>query len=218
MDITIGDITLSYDSSGEARANIGDLATGKGFYSNTSVWGSDGFYGVPNAPAADNTACCQALVGTSGNIRIAFCPRDDRWRQQVGSLAEGDRAITTNADAGLLLQQAGNKIQLVALQQSMEVTLDAQHQTIFSKTQNSTALVEPGGLSMTYDNGAGTSGSCNVTPAGVALTYTTPGGTASISLGAGGSVSVTSSGPITLTGPSLSFNGQPFVFAGGFWT
>lgn len=190
-DIAIADVTLSYDSSGEARVNLGNLATGQGFSSNTTIWGSEGFIGVPNAPASDNTAACMALLWTSGQTRYAFAPRDDRWREQAGVMAVGDRAVTSNCDAALLLQQATNKIQLLALTQGMEITLDAAGETTFMRTALGEVSLGPAGISASWTPAAGISASLNLSTAGALLSFTLSGLTCSVGLLPGGGISFT---------------------------
>ena len=155
MNIQIADATISQDESGESRISVGNLATNQGLGSNVSVWGaSEGFVGLPNPPTTSQPPSnCQVLVGTSGNIRIAFAPRDERYRQKVGVLAPGDRAITSNADVGLLLQQAINVIQLLAVAQGLSVKLDAANKVITLTGVNTSIEMSQAALVLAYNDG-----------------------------------------------------------------
>ena len=82
--------------------------------------------------------------------RQPLCPR---FVGKVGQLSEGDRAIVSASDAGLLLTKAANKIQLLALAQNLTVTLDASAQQITVSCPNASVVVSASGVVASYNQG-----------------------------------------------------------------
>lgn len=120
------------DEDGVPVANVGEQSTGLGFGADTTVWGNgDGFISVPNPPSAAGAA--QAIVEQDGNVKRATQTRDQRWVTKAGTLAPGDRAVVTDADAWIKITKATGKIEIVA--GSMRVEMD------------------PSNLAMTISNG-----------------------------------------------------------------
>lgn len=204
MEISIVDCTLCLDASGEPRLNLGDVNTGVGFAQSVPMFAAgDGFIGVPNGPDG-GTGAPQALMMTQGLYRYAMAVRDPRLVGKVGALAEGDRAIVSNCDAGLLLTKAANKIQLLAVTQQMEVTVDAAAGTITLKVPNAFITVGAGGIDAQFDNGE-VFAEFAMNNTNAKLSWSAPGTGASISLtpAAGGSVAIEAPGGVTVNAVPL---------------
>lgn len=112
MSIEIADVMLSAIVDGEVRVNIGDKVDGKGFGASIGYWGVDGFPSRPNPTSAAGAA--QAVYLTQGNQRRVIASRDNRFVGPFGDLGEGDRAIVSDCDAGLHLDQSANTIALAS--------------------------------------------------------------------------------------------------------
>lgn len=192
MRIDIVDVSLALDQSGEPRVNLGDVTTGVGFAAGVAAFGAgDGFVGIPNA-ADGGGAAPQALMLTQGNLRLCLATRDPRYTGQLGQLGEGDRAIVSACDAGLLLSKGSNKIALKALAQGLSVTLDAAGQRISLDTPDGGIVISPSGIGAAWVPGGGINAEINITSAAMALSFAGPGGACSITLSAaaGGRVDI----------------------------
>lgn len=110
MQIDITDIMLSTLEGGEVRVNIGDNVDGKGYGASLPYWQTDGFRSRPNL--ATTTGAAQGLYLTQGNLRRVIASRDNRFLGPFGDLAPGDRAVVSDCDAGLFLDQSANTIRL----------------------------------------------------------------------------------------------------------
>jgi hypothetical protein len=109
--LEVVDVTLAESEDGQPRVNVGDTQSGVGTGASIPLWGSgDGFVGVPNAPDGDGSA--QAVVLVEGHSQRVIAIRDNRFVQQAGTLAEGDRAIVTDSEAALFLDKSGDSIEL----------------------------------------------------------------------------------------------------------
>jgi hypothetical protein len=165
LELDIVDVTFSAGTSGEARINLGDIATGRGYAASVTVWSSgDGFVGLPNAPTAGGQAA-QALMLTHGNQRLALAIRDTRWDGQAGTLAPGDRRILSDCDAALLLRQAANSIELLSTDVGVLVDGEAGAVTV-SKGDNTITVDETGARIA-----VGTGCSISATAAGIVLAF-----------------------------------------------
>lgn len=129
-DLEILDLLVADASEDdEPRVKVGDVASGAGVGQDCVFAAPCGFGGMPNPPDGNGSAG-QAVCWTPSNDRIVIACADNRYNGKAGTLALGDSWCTSNCDAAFKLTQAANKIQLLALAQNMEITLDAQNQAI----------------------------------------------------------------------------------------
>lgn len=117
-------------STGEVRVDLGDELSGDGWDKGVAMWGLDGFITRPNERSADGV--CQALFVYDGNTRRVIGSRDNRFAQQAGALAPGDRAIVTDGPARFFLKRETDTISLYTEHggTSMAATLDGSTGTI----------------------------------------------------------------------------------------
>lgn len=128
----VTDVTLSESEDGQPRVNVGDQQSGAGLGAALTVWGSgDGFVGLPNTPSGASSA--QALVYVDGHVQRVVAVRDTRIANRAGTLAPGDRAIVSDSEAWLLLDQSADSIALRSsgsIVGEMTVTVDGANNRI----------------------------------------------------------------------------------------
>lgn len=208
-DLEVLDLFTASDSDDEPRLQVGDVTSGKGVGTDCAYLANDGFISQPNPP--DGTgAAASAVVWTPGNDRFVIAAMDGRSNAKAGMLAAGDRAIVSNCDAAFKLTQAANTVQLLALLQSMEITLDASAGKLTLKVPSASIVIDANAqtVAVTAPNTTVTLGAsgvfaqffaggvlsqlgCGATAA--QLVYDAPGASASVvcSPAAGGTVAVT---------------------------
>lgn len=158
------DVLLSTVTSGEVRLKIGNKATNEGYGDGVAAWGTDGFIARPNAP--DARGACQVLALQDGNNYRCIGARDNRIADKVGTLAEGDRAIVTDAECRVLVKKATEAVTLYTAAQnggaSIMVTVSGEDDGTIQLIHGGGAYVEvlkdkivasAGGSSITIDAG-----------------------------------------------------------------
>lgn len=120
------DILGSDTEDGEVRLELGDVVTGVGVATDTSVWTMDGFFSRPNDPDGDE--CARALYLVDGDEKIVVATQDNRYSSKVGELEPGDRAIVGKGEQRIFLKETGQQVVLYTVNQpadlSMQVMLD----------------------------------------------------------------------------------------------
>lgn len=114
--LRILDVLLSTVTNGEVRLRVGDHASNTGLSDSEAMWSPDGFIGRPNAP--DSRGACQVVALTDGNVRRVVGCRDNRFIDKVGTLAEGDRVIVTDAACRVLIKKETASVALYTEAQS----------------------------------------------------------------------------------------------------
>ncbi len=158
------DVLLSTVTSGEVRLKIGNKATNEGYGDGVAAWGTDGFIARPNAP--DSRGACQVLALQDGNNYRCIGARHNRIADKVGTLAEGDRAIVTDAECRVLVKKATEAVTLYTASQddgaSIMVTVSGEGPGTIQLIHGGGAYVEvnkdkivasAGGSSITIDAG-----------------------------------------------------------------
>jgi len=197
VEIDIVDVTLAEGDDGEARLNLGDSATGAGFAASATAWSAgDGFIGVPNAPSAGGAAA-QALMLTQGNTRLALAIRDTRWDGAAGALAKGDRAVVSDCDAALHLDQSANTIALRSTDCS--VVVDGDGGAVTLTRGSNTITIDDSHLRAEWGSGAVNISSSSLSLSFGPLLLVLSGTTVSIATSSGPPASVTINGvPLTV--------------------
>ena len=140
------DALLSTVTSGEVRLKIGNKATNEGYGDGVAMWGTDGFIARPNAP--DSRGACQVLALQDGNNYRCIGARDNRIADKVGTLAEGDRAIVTDAECRVLVKKATEAVTLYTAAQNGGASLMV---TVSGEDDGTIQLIHGGGAYVTVD-------------------------------------------------------------------
>lgn len=140
------DALLSTVTSGEVRLKIGNKATNEGYGDGVAMWGTDGFIARPNAP--DARGACQVLALQDGNNYRCIGARDNRIADKVGTLAEGDRAIVTDAECRVIVKKATEAVTLYTAAQNGGASIMA---TVSGEGDGTIQLIHGGGAYVTVD-------------------------------------------------------------------
>lgn len=102
------DILLPLDQSDAVRVNLGDRTTGNGVQAAGSMWGTDGFVSVPDAPDANGT--CQAYYYQDGNEKAVIARKDHRLDAKMGNLPStpGTKGIINSSAGRFILKKDGS--------------------------------------------------------------------------------------------------------------
>lgn len=110
-DLFTADVLGSDATDGEIRVHLGDASSGRGFSKDNPVYGPDGFIGRPNPPSADGSAA-QAVYVHDGDDHRVLGVRDNRWKDKVGTMDDGDRAIVTEGAARIFVKNGRDAVVL----------------------------------------------------------------------------------------------------------
>lgn len=192
----------------EPRLKIGDAASGAGVGQDCQYLATDGFVSMPNPP--DSNGAATGLSCTIGNDRVVIACMDGRYNGKAGTLAPGDRAIVTNADACLKLWRGSNKIQLLASAQGMEVTLDANAREVKATAGPTTMDLTQTTATMAFQSGPVTAQAfANAT--GIVLSFVGPGVFASLAVTSAGALIINTVPGAGGSPSGVTINGVPLV-------
>lgn len=180
-DFELLDITFAAEGDDEPRPKVGDQASGQGVGQDCAFFGVDGFVSIPNPPDASG-GCAQAVTMTIGNDRCVIGSLDGRYNDKAGTLSPGDRAIVSNCDARVVLDQSANSVGVLSSEAS--------------------AVVGPGSVSLSISTGP-TDASITISDSALVITYSHFDVLASITFAPGGGVAIVAPSGVTVNGVPL---------------
>jgi hypothetical protein len=155
--IDVADVLRSTAEDGDIRVTLGDYITGKGISVDSSMWGMDGFYSRPNNPTDDGATL--AFYVEDANEKWILGTKDNRFREKVGLLKEGDRAIISDCNARIFLKKEQDAIVLytenASEDLSMMINLAGIEGLLRLMNGNSFIMLENDKISMGVNGGGG---------------------------------------------------------------